>query len=145
VLIVRKEVNNERYDYWSRRLDRGLRRNLRTVESHEDFNPKTSEQGSDRPGRVQESAGSARSGVAQTDWHDQQERQFLLRLATRLDEAVRKSETQKLVVIAPPRALGILREAYSPITRQALRGEIAKDYIHMPVYEIEQHLAPAKA
>ena len=118
--------------------------NLQTVESHEEFSPRTSEQGTDRPGRVHESAGVGRSGVSQTDWHEQQERHFLQSLAERLDRAVRERETERLIVIAPPRALGVLREAYSANLRKAVKEEIAKDYVHKPVYEIEQHFAPAK-
>jgi protein required for attachment to host cells len=43
-------------------------------------------------------------------------------------------------MVAPPRALGMLRQAYSPHLRQALRAEIDKDCVRMPVYEIERHL-----
>lgn len=118
--------------------------NLRTKETREDANPKTSDQGSDRPGRVQESATSARSSVAQTDWHDQAEHDFLVGVARRLDEAVSGSETSALIVVAAPRALGVLREAYSPAVRKAVKEEIAKDYVNLPVYEIEKHLVATK-
>jgi len=43
--------------------------------------------------------------------------------------------------VAPPRALGVLRQAYSPNLRNALRAEIDKDFVRMPVHEIERHLA----
>ena len=118
--------------------------NLQTEETHEDFNPKTSDQGSDRPGRVHESAGMGRSSVTQTDWHDQKEQAFLVALAKRLDRAVTSGETDGLIVIAAPRALGMLREAYSPALRKAVKEEIAKDYVNKPVHEIEKQLAPAR-
>jgi len=35
----------------------------------------------------------------------------------------------------------MLRSAYSPAIRQALRGEIAKDYVTVPIRDIERHLA----
>ena len=35
----------------------------------------------------------------------------------------------------------MLRPAYSPAIRQALRGEIDKDYVKVPIREIEKHLA----
>lgn len=119
--------------------------NLRTKETHEQTNPKTSEQGTDRPGRVHESTTAGRSSVAQTDWHDQQEHDFLVALVRRLDEAVTGAETSSLIVVAAPRALGVLREAYTPAVRKAVREEIAKDYVNLPVYEIEKHLVPEKA
>jgi protein required for attachment to host cells len=117
--------------------------NLQSQETHEDVNPATHDQGSDRPGRVHESAGISRSSVAQTDWHDRREQAFLIQLAKRLDQAVAGGEAHKLIVIAPRRALGVLRDAYSPALREAVREEIAKDYVNKPVYEIEKLLAAA--
>ncbi len=101
----------------------------------------THEQGTDRPGRVHQSFGSARSAVEQTDWHDAAERDFLESLARRLDAAITAGETSDLIIIAAPRALGMLRSAYSLALRQALRGEIDKDYVMLPIREIEKHLA----
>jgi protein required for attachment to host cells len=117
---------------------------LRTRETHEQANPKTSEQGTDQPGRVQKAATSGRSSVEQTDWHDQNEKDFMTQLAKRLDEAVTGGETEALIVVAAPRALGALRDAYTPAIRKAVKQEVAKDYVNMPVYEIEKHLVPEK-
>jgi protein required for attachment to host cells len=114
--------------------------NLKTKEVHEHANPKTHEQGADRPGRAFSSVGAIRSAVEQTDWHDQSERAFLEDLAGRLDAAVTAGETEAVIVVAPPRALGVLRQAYSPRLRQALRAEVDKDLVRMPVHEIEKHL-----
>jgi protein required for attachment to host cells len=119
--------------------------NLQTKETHEDVNPKTSEQGTDRPGRVQQSAAPGHSSISQTDWHAQQEENFLITLAKRLDGALSGFETHALIVVAAPRALGVLREAYTPMVRKAVKAEIAKDYVNMPVYEIEKHLVAVKA
>ena len=115
--------------------------NLRTKEVHEQPDPKTSEQGTDAPGRSFSSVGSRRSAMEQTDWHDQAEQQFLIDLAKRLDAAVTAGETKSLIVIAPPRALGVLRQAFTAAVRNAIRAEIDKDYVKMPLYEIEKHLA----
>lgn len=114
--------------------------NLRTKETHEHEDSKTSEQGTDRPGRVHESASSGRSSVEQTDWHTQAETEFLQSLARRLDDAVSKDHTRSLIVVAPPRALGVLRSAYSQAVRNALTAEIAKDLVNMPIYDIEKLL-----
>ena len=86
------------------------------------------------------SVGAARSAVDQTDWQDQSERAFLEDLAGRLDAAVTSGEAKAVIMVAPPRALGVLRPAYSPHLRQALRAEIDKDFVRMPVHEIERHL-----
>jgi protein required for attachment to host cells len=115
--------------------------NLKTLEVHEHSDPKTREQGTDAPGRTINSIDSRRSAMEQTDWHDQEEQRFLRELAGRLYTAVNSGEVKALILVAPPRALGVLRQAYSPHVRNALRAEIDKDYVKLPVHEIERHLA----
>lgn len=114
--------------------------NLKTREVYAQKDPKTSEQGTDAPGRTINSVGAARSAVEQTDWHDEAEREFLEALAGRLDTAVYEGSAKALILVAPPRALGVLRKAYSEKLRGALRAEVDKDYVKMPVHEIERHL-----
>jgi protein required for attachment to host cells len=115
--------------------------NLKTKEVYEHADPKTSDIGTDRPGRAHSSVGHGRSAVEQTDWHDREEQKFLAKLAARLDKAVLGGETPSLIVVAPPRAIGVLRRAYTSHVRQAIRAEVEKDYVKMPVDEIERHLA----
>ncbi|MBI4275362.1 MAG: host attachment protein [Rhizobiales bacterium] len=114
--------------------------NLRTKEVLEQKNPPTHVQGADAPGRSISSVGSARSAVGQTDWHDEAERTFLHDLAHHLDVAVNSGHARSLIMVAPPRALGMIRSAYSPAVRQAVRQEVDKDFVRMPVHEIEKHL-----
>jgi protein required for attachment to host cells len=114
--------------------------NLKTREVRVEKHPPTRAEGSDAPGRVQPSVGTARSAVEQTDWHEQDERRFLTALAAHLDRAVLAGEAKSLIVVAPPRALGILREAYSRHLKAAIREEISKDLVKLPVYEIEKNL-----
>ncbi|TPQ36907.1 host attachment protein [Bradyrhizobium guangdongense] len=123
----------------------GMFPNLHTREVHEQPNPSTSAQGTDAPGRLNASVGSARSSVEQTDWHDEAERAFLKTLAGRLDSAVSSGETAALTMVASPRALGMIREDYSASVRKALRGEIHKDLVKLPVYEIEKQLLESGA
>jgi len=115
--------------------------NLKTREVYEQDVAKTHEQGTDAPGRSVNSVGSSRSAMEQTDWHDQAEQRFLIELAKRLDAAVTAGETKSMIMIAPPRALGVLRQAYSNGLRDVLKAEIDKDYVKMPVHEIEKKLA----
>lgn len=119
--------------------------NLRMRETREQENPPTSEQGTDRPGRVHDSTSASRSAVGQTDWHDQAEREFCVELAQWLDVAVQKKQTNNLIMIAAPRALGMIREAYTNGLEQAISEEIAKDYVNLPIYDIERLLVPNKA
>jgi protein required for attachment to host cells len=115
--------------------------NLITKEAVEAENPSTSEQGADRPGRVHQSVGSSRSSVEQTDWHDRAEQSFLRDLAARLDRAVESGTMKGIVLVAAPRAMGVLRPELSPRVAKAIRGEVSKDYTGMPVDQIEKHLA----
>jgi protein required for attachment to host cells len=126
--------------------------NLKVIEEQESPSPATHEQGSDRPGRQQQSVGSTGAGVgrsgsrsayAQTDWHDQDEREFLRTVADRINRAVRDGEAKDVVIAAPPRALGVLKPLLSPATQAALRGALDKDYVNMPVFEIEKRLKKA--
>ena len=114
---------------------------LKTREVHEQPDPKTSEQGTDKPGRSINSIDSRRSAMEQTDWHAQEEDRFLRKLADRLDAAVNAGQVKSLILIAPPRALGVLRQTYSHNLRAAVRAEVDKDLVRMPVDEIEKHFA----
>jgi protein required for attachment to host cells len=115
--------------------------NLETREVHKQDDPKTSELGTDRPGRAMSSVGAGRSAMEEVDRHEQGERDFLVMLAGRLDAAAAKGDIAALVLVAPPRALGVLRETYSAPLRKALKAEIEKDYVNLPIDQIERHLA----
>jgi len=117
--------------------------NLKTVEVFEQKNPATHELGAEKPGRTISSVGNRRSAVEQTDWHDQAEKAFLVQLAQHLDTAVAAGRPKSLIMVAPPRALGMIRPAYSHALRAAVRAEVDKDFVKLPVHEIEKHLTGA--
>ena len=109
----------------------------------DDENPPTAKQGTERPGRVVQSNSNRRSAVEQTDWHDKAEQDFLKTLAGHLDKALEKGEVKSLIIVAAPRALGMIRPYYSNALKEAIRDEISKDMVNMPVYEIEKQLTGA--
>ena len=111
---------------------------LRTRDAVERVDAPTRELGTDAPGRVQESAASMRSAIEPTDWHDRAEEQFLVELAARLDKAL--PDVPAFVIIAPPRALGMIRKVYSNRLRQAIVAEIDKDLVALPADEIERRI-----
>lgn len=117
--------------------------NLRTKETYDHPDAPTREQGASPPGRSFQSTGHGRSAVTQTDWHDEAERAFLISLAERLNSAVAAGHTKALTIVAPPRALGMIRPEYSPALRRAIVQEIGKDLVKRPVHEIE-HLITSK-
>jgi len=114
---------------------------LRIRETYEQKDPATHDIGTDAPGRSFSPAGHGRSAVSQTDWHDQAERSFLESLAKRLDAAVTAGRTKSIVLVASPRALGVLRATYSKSLREAVKSELHKDLVKLPVHEIEKHFA----
>ena len=81
---------------------------------------KTSELGTDAPGRSFSSVGHGRSAVEQTDWHTQEEERFLQKLAGHLDTEVKAGHAKSIVIVAPPRALGVLRPAYTHDLRKVI-------------------------
>jgi len=117
-----------------------MKPNLTTREVFEQPDPRDREISADKAGRAVNSVGETRSAMEQVDRHDQEEQRFLAQIADRLDKAVLAGETPSLIVVAPPRAIGILRRAYSSHVRQALRAEVEKDFVKLPVKEIERHL-----
>jgi protein required for attachment to host cells len=119
--------------------------NLHTKETHEHPDLPTHEQGSAPPGTSHQSVGAHRSFVRQMDWRDQAERSFLRDLAKRLDDALLRREVKRLTLVASPRALGMIREAYTSGIRHALAQEIAKDVVKFPVHEIERLLCGESA
>jgi protein required for attachment to host cells len=114
--------------------------NLKTKEVYEQEDPKTSEQGSDAPGRAINSVGNNRSAMEQTDWHEEAERAFLGKLVDRLAAAAHAGEVKAMILVAPPRALGVIRQRYTPALKAAVKAELDKDYVKLPVYEIEKQL-----
>jgi len=118
--------------------------NLKTLEVFDQKDLSTHELGADKPGRAFSPAGhGGRGSIQQTDWHDQSEHDFLVKLAHHLDAAVSSGKTKSLIVVAPPRALGMLRPAYPHALKGAVRAEVDKDLVKMPVHEIEKHLTHA--
>jgi protein required for attachment to host cells len=115
--------------------------NLKTERVFAEQNPPTHEQGTDRPGRGAESSGThRRSSVEQTDWHHLEEHRFTARVAAALEDLVRKRSVTSLVIVAPPRTLADLRQAFHADVKKRIVAEIGKDLTNHPVGEIETHL-----
>lgn len=112
--------------------------NLKTEKVFEDENPASHDQGTERPGRI--SKDSQRSSVEPTDWHDIEEHQFARKVAVAMEEVIRTRKVKALVVVAPPRTLADLREAFHSDVKACIIAEINKDLTKHPVWEIEKHL-----
>lgn len=115
--------------------------NLKTETVFAEENPSSHEQGTERPGRLSKASQSGnRSAVEPTDWHDLEEHHFARKVAAALEEVIRTRKVQALVVVAPPRTLADLRDAFHADVKACIIAEINKDLTKHPVWEIEKHL-----
>jgi len=100
----------------------------------------------DRQGRTYESAGASRHAIsARHDPHRELKRDFAVRLAKMLDQRRTEHAYDRLVLVAPPSALGDLREALSDHVRSLVRAELDKDLTKTPIAELPGHLATVLA
>jgi protein required for attachment to host cells len=90
---------------------------------------------------MQESQYSGRHAVEpRTDPHQERKAQFIRSLAERLNRAAGEQLFDDLVLFAPPRALGELRQALDDGTRARIKAEAAKDLTNTPIAELTEHL-----
>lgn len=108
--------------------------------------PPTRDLGSDRPGRVHDRFGPGRHAMEpKADWHRQDKAAFVKIVAERLESAARAGAFDRLVLVAPPTAMGDLRTALDGRTRALIAGEITKDLTHNALSEIERHVGEVLA
>jgi len=100
----------------------------------------TREQGTSPPGRYA-SAGGPRSAMEQTDWHQLSEDRFAHEIAAALNRLAQANAYNELVVVAPPKVLGVLRESFHAEVKKRLVAEIHKDLTGQPTAEIARHIS----
>ena len=97
---------------------------------------------SDRPGRTFNSTGKQRHAIEPgINPHRERKRVFLGHVAHYLDKARLRGDFDRLVIVAPPPALGDLRAEMKPRLRQLVTGEIAHDLVEHPKSAVGKHLA----
>lgn len=75
---------------------------------------------------------------------DKGERQFLTDLAEHLEQVVRDHKFDHLAIIAPPRALGVLRKALPSALAKRVTVSDPHDRLDEPVAEVQEHLRAAR-
>lgn len=111
---------------------------LDVFREEEQENPPTQEQAANRPGRFNDGPNVHRSAVDDTDWHQLQKERFAQDLAEILYKQAHKGNFESLVVVAPPKTLGELRDEMHQEVAKRVIGEIPKTLTNHPVDEIEQ-------
>jgi protein required for attachment to host cells len=115
--------------------------NLKTEKVFEEENPSSHEQGTERPGHIGKGSQTGRrSTVEPTDWHDIEEHLFARKVAAAMEQMIRVSNVKALIVVAPPRTLAELRDAFHSDVKACILAEINKDLTKHPIAEIEKRL-----
>ena len=100
----------------------------------------------DRPGRTHDRMGPGRHSMEPTsDPHREEKRHFAEALAGHLNAEALKQRYDRLVLVAPPKTLGDLRQALSKEAAAKVDGELAKNLIKIPDSELAGHLGPVIA
>lgn len=101
------------------------------------------ETGSERPGRVHESASAGRSSVEMPDMQERQETAFLAAATEEFAGRARGKPRAPLLIAAPPSGLAIIRRSLPKDVRSRVRVEVAHDLAHMPLPAILAHFKAA--
>lgn len=119
-----------------------LHPNLEVVREIHENNPPSREQGTDKPGRMQDAGRTAhRSAVEETDWHRIEKERFAKEIAERLYKLAHRDNFRKLIVVAPPLVLGEMRKEFHKEVSDRIVAEVAKTLTNHPIDEIEKNLA----
>ena len=95
----------------------------------------------DAPGRTFASVGTRRSAMEyHSDPVRDETRKFARSLLADLDTRLSAGEFDRLVICAPPRMLGALREAMPERIAAVVRSEVAKDLTKLPEIELRDML-----
>lgn len=110
---------------------------LRT-EAHDDRTErKDREIKTDGPGSVQQSVTSGRSTYEETDFHQQEEDRWIKEAAEELKDRALRNDFDALAIVAPPRALGVLRKSLHKEVEKRLVCTVNKEMSGRPVPDIE--------
>lgn len=101
-------------------------------------NPPTNEQGRDRPGRMHDNSGPHKSSMESPDLHQRAEDTFVATIMAELEQEAAKNAFEKIVLVAPPIALGKIRQEIGPSLRPKVVKEIAADYVKLPVARVAE-------
>lgn len=111
------------------------------VRSHTLENAPTRELGRDKPGRMPDASQPHRSSMEAPDLHEREEVRFLQAELEELSADFGQGRFKCLVVIAPPVALGRLRESIDEHLNAAVIASFDKGLAQMPMPDIAKAIA----
>lgn len=97
---------------------------------------------SDRPGRTFDRGGQGRHAMEpRSDPHEQAKKSFARELAAFLERHAARGSYDRLIIAAPPKSLGDLRNVLPASVRKSVSAELHKDLVHVPIKQLAGHLA----
>jgi protein required for attachment to host cells len=80
-------------------------------------------------------------GAPETDYAHRTAQRFARQIVSHLDQGRLTGDYGKLILVAPPAMLGILRETLPPAVANMVVGELPQDYTRQSPRQIAAHLA----
>ena len=91
----------------------------------------------DAPGTVQQSAGYGHSTYEEPDYHQQEEDRWIKDAADDLKARVLRGDFEALAIVAPPKALGVLKKSLHKEVERRIVCTVNKEMSGRPVPDIE--------
>jgi len=109
--------------------------------AHPESRAKESELGTDKPGRVRQSTTGSRAAMEPpTPRKEVEIEKFAREIAKALDDALVRKAYDRLVLVAPPEFVGILRKLLSERVERCIATTVEKDYLHLDLPEARERL-----
>ena len=114
---------------------------LEVVRKDTEENPPDREQKANRAGRDQDGGAGQKSAFEETDFHELQKDRFAADLADKLYKMAHAGRYERLVIVASPQVLGVVRGELHKEVADKLVAEIDKTLTNHPLAEIEKIVA----
>jgi protein required for attachment to host cells len=113
---------------------------LRTEAHDERQDRKDREVKTDAPGTTGQSAGYGRPAMDETDFHQQEEDRWVKDAADELKRRALRNDFDSLAIVAPPKALGIIRKELHKEVERRIVCTLNKEMTDRPIPDIEELL-----
>jgi protein required for attachment to host cells len=113
---------------------------LRTEAHDERDDRKDREIKTDAPGTQSPRVGIGRDTMEETDFHQQEEDRWVKDAAEELKKRALRNDFEALVLVVPPKALGVLRKELHKEVEKRIVATINKEMTDRPIPDIEELL-----
>ncbi len=107
---------------------------------HPESRARDSDLVTDRPGRVKQSKGYRSAMEPRTHPHKVEVKKFARQLAKALEDGLLKNAYDRLILVAPPAFVGLLRGELSDRVRGRIAALVEKDYLHLDQRKAQERL-----